>query len=209
MYVPSQLLLVAPATPSQQFPSQWAYVSADDSVATISASGYFALDSHTMTNNAYALQLNDLISVVAADGFANLRVSAIVPAVQTVAAVSVNAVISASATVSPGSMLMFPVRAAAGVTNSITLTMKQAVRVVDFHGINLAVGGAGDTLQLKNGVTALSNALDMSGADGSLVRASSLATAVRSVAAGGTLVVTKTAGAGVQAIDAIIVVQAI
>ena len=86
---------------------------------------------------------------------------------------------------------------AAGATNTVALTMDRAFTVTDVMARN--TGGAGtssDTLQLKNGSTAISDALDMNIADNLIARAASIDDAQHQIAAGGTLNVTATDGGG-------------
>ena len=86
---------------------------------------------------------------------------------------------------------------AAGATNTVALTMDRAFTVTDVRERN--TGGAGtssDTLQLKNGSTAISDALDMNIADNLIARAASIDDAQHEIAAGGTLNVTATDGGG-------------
>ena len=70
---------------------------------------------------------------------------------------------------------------AAGATNTVALTMDRAFTVTDVMARN--TGGAGtssDTLQLKNGSTAISDALDMNIADNLIARAAYLLSGRRS-----------------------------
>ena len=86
---------------------------------------------------------------------------------------------------------------AAGASNTVALTIDRAFTVTDVMARN--TGGAGsssDTLQLKNGSTAISDALDMNIADNLIARAASIDDAQHEIAAGGTLNVTATDGGG-------------
>ena len=84
--------------------------------------------------------------------------------------------------------VMLRVNTAAGADNTVALTMERKFTVTDVQAQN--IGGAGassDTLQVKNGASAISNALDMSGADNVIVRAGTIDDAQMEIAAGGTL----------------------
>ena len=86
---------------------------------------------------------------------------------------------------------------AAGATNTVALTMDRAFTVTDVMARN--TGGAGtssDTLQLKNGSTAISDALDINIEDNLIARAAAIDDAQHEIAAGGTLNVTATDGGG-------------
>ena len=89
------------------------------------------------------------------------------------------------------------VNTAAGADNTVALTMERKFTVTDVQAQN--IGGAGassDTLQVKNGASAISNALDMSGADNVIVRAGTIDDAQMEIAAGGTLNVVATDDSG-------------
>jgi hypothetical protein len=86
-------------------------------------------------------------------------------------------------------IVAIPITAAEAGNFSFTAPYK--LRVLDCWALH--EGGAGeasDTVQLKNGATAITDAIDWSGADKVLVRAGEIDDAQRDVADGGTLVVT-------------------
>ena len=77
------------------------------------------------------------------------------------------------------------VAAAAGDTDVI---VKQKIRVVDVWAVKTAAnGGAGDTVTVKNGATAITDAMDLNATDKSVVRAGTIDDAQHEIAAGGTL----------------------
>lgn len=70
-------------------------------------------------------------------------------------------------------------------------------RVIDFEFVKtVGAGGAANTCQLKNGATAITNAVDTNIADAVVARAGTISDAQHRVAAGGTLRVTNTKAAG-------------
>jgi len=87
----------------------------------------------------------------------------------------------------------FDLAAGANADNDIVLTHK--TRVIDAHLILRGAGVASSVLTVKNGATAISNAMAGSGSDTALVRATTIDDASYDVAAGGTLRVTSSAGA--------------
>tara|TARA_B110001452_G_scaffold260928_1_gene259019 strand:+ start:474 stop:887 length:414 start_codon:yes stop_codon:yes gene_type:complete len=89
---------------------------------------------------------------------------------------------------------------AAGASNTVALTMERKFTLIDVNARNF--GGAGtsdDILTIKNGSTAITNAMAMEVADNAIVRAGSIDDAQHELAAGGTLnVVASNAGGGLQ-----------
>ena len=73
----------------------------------------------------------------------------------------------------------------------IVLTHKTEVTSVEVIK-KAAAGGAGDTIQVKNGATAITDAMDINVADKVVVRAATIDDAQTVIAAAGTLRVTKT-----------------
>lgn len=59
-------------------------------------------------------------------------------------------------------------------STDITIEAPCALRIFDVQAIALANGGAGDTVQIKNGSNAVTDALDLQGADKAIVRASTI-----------------------------------
>ena len=70
------------------------------------------------------------------------------------------------------------------------MVLTHKTRVVEVWAVATALGGVGDTVQVKNGANVISNALDMNVADTTVVRAGTLDDAQWQIAAGGTLRVT-------------------
>lgn len=87
----------------------------------------------------------------------------------------------------------FDLAAGALADTDIVLTRKE--RVIDAYLVLQGAGVASTTLQVKNGATAITNAMAASGSDQALVRAASLDDAAWDIASGGTLRVTSAAGA--------------
>ena len=92
--------------------------------------------------------------------------------------------------------VMIRVNTAAGATNSVSLTMERKFTVIDAHVILLGAGSSGDSLTVLNDSTAITDEMACTGSDKALVRAASIDDAAMEIAAGGTLKVTATDGAG-------------
>lgn len=82
---------------------------------------------------------------------------------------------------------------AGGADKDVTVTHK--VRVLDVIVVNKAAGGAGDTITVKNGATAITDAIDTNKADKTVTRAGTIDDAAHEIAAAGTLRVSKADGA--------------
>ena len=102
-------------------------------------------------------------------------------------------------------VFMIPIVAGALADTDIVSTHK--VRVLDAYLILRGAGVATTTLQVKNGMDAITNAMAASGSDQALVRAASIDDAHYEIAAGGTLRVTSATGATQPA--ALVVVTAV
>jgi len=92
-----------------------------------------------------------------------------------------------------GIPVLFVVPVAGGEAGDADVTMAHKVRVVDAWAVH--TGGAGeesDTLQVKNGTSAITDAMSWAGADNTVVRAASIDDSKHEIAAGGTLRVTTT-----------------
>ncbi len=92
-----------------------------------------------------------------------------------------------------GIPVLFVVPVAGGEAGDVDVTMAPKVRVVDAWAVH--TGGAGeesDTLQVKNGTSAITDAMSWAGADNTVVRAASIDDSKHEIAAGGTLRVTTT-----------------
>jgi hypothetical protein len=93
----------------------------------------------------------------------------------------------------PGLPVIFPVAIAGGAAADTDITIDGKHRVIDAWAQH--TGGAGeasDTIQVKNGGNAITDAMDWSGADNAIVRASSIDDANYEIADSGTLRVTTT-----------------
>ena len=82
---------------------------------------------------------------------------------------------------------------AGGADKDVIVTHK--IRVIDVVVQNKAAGGAADTITVKNGATAITDAIDTNKVDKTVTRAGTIDDAQSSIAAGGTLRVTKADGA--------------
>lgn len=101
----------------------------------------------------------------------------------------------ANANVVGGVPLIFRIDLAAGALADTDVVMTHKVRVIDAHLILRGAGVSSTTLQVKNGTSAITNAMAASGSDQALVRAATIDDAAYEIAAGGTLRVTSASGA--------------
>ena len=79
---------------------------------------------------------------------------------------------------------------------SVTVTTAHKMRIINVWCVNAAVGTASDTITIKNGATAISNAMDINKADKTVTTVGTLDDAQWDIASGGSYVVTETDGAG-------------
>jgi hypothetical protein len=80
-----------------------------------------------------------------------------------------------------------------GATADIDVVVDHKIRVIDVVVIKtVAAGGAGDAITVKNGATAITDAIDINAADKTVKRAGTIDDAQYEIAAGGTLRVTRT-----------------
>jgi hypothetical protein len=84
---------------------------------------------------------------------------------------------------------------AAGALADTDVVLTYKTRVIDAYLVLRGAGVASTVITVKNGATAITDAMAASGADKALVRAASLDDAQWEIAAGGTLRVTSSAGA--------------
>lgn len=99
----------------------------------------------------------------------------------------------ADANVIGGIPVLHRVAITGGAAGNTDVVLTHKTRVVDAWAVH--TGGAGeasDTIQVKNGANAISDAMDWSGADKAVVRAAQIDDANHEIAAGGTLRVTTT-----------------
>lgn len=133
---------------------------------------------------------------LATDAVENAKIKDAAVSLAKMAAASVNAAklaTVANGDVIPGIPVIFPVNIPDGVTGNVDVTITPKIRVIDFHVIKaVAAGGASDTIQLKNGTDAISDALNIEVADKAVVRAASIDDAFSEIAAAGTLRITRT-----------------
>jgi hypothetical protein len=94
-----------------------------------------------------------------------------------------------------GIPVLFPFTIAAGALADQDITVTHKIRVIDAWVVLRGAGVANTTFQVKNGSTAITDAMAASGSDTALVRAAVLDDAAYEVAAGGTLRVTSATGA--------------
>lgn len=87
------------------------------------------------------------------------------------------------------------------LTGDVDVTLTHKTRIVDVHCIGTATGGAADTVTVKNGATAITNAIDMNVADQTVVRVGTIDDAAYEIAAAGTLRVS-----GASAVNAEVVI---
>jgi len=96
-----------------------------------------------------------------------------------------------------GGLLVVHRITASALTGDVDVTLTHKTRVLDVWAVHTAAAGAGDTVQVKNAATAITDALDLNVADQTVVRAGTIDDAQHDIAAGGTLRVT-----GASAVDA-------
>ena len=86
---------------------------------------------------------------------------------------------------------------AAGATNTVALTMERKFTLIDVNARNFGGDGtSSDALTIKNGSSAITDAIAMTGADNIIARAGSIDDAQHEIAAGGTLNVVASNGSG-------------
>ena len=100
---------------------------------------------------------------------------------------------AADANVIGGLMVLHRVDVADGATADVDVTLTHKTRVLDVWLVKTAAaGGASDTITVKNGATAITDAMDINVADKIIVRAGTIDDAQHEIAAAGTLRVTRT-----------------
>lgn len=107
--------------------------------------------------------------------------------------VGTQAAVVADANVIGGLLVLHQVTVPDGATGDVDITLTHKTRVIDILVVKTtAAGGASDTITVKNGATAITNAMDLNVADKALVRAGTIDDAQWDIAAAGTLRVTRT-----------------
>lgn len=106
-----------------------------------------------------------------------------------------SAAVQAAANVIGAIPLLFRIDIAAGALGNADVVMTHKVRVVDAWLVLRGAGVSNTTLQVKNGTSAITDAMAASGSDKALVRAAQIDDAAHEIAAGGTLRVTSATGA--------------
>lgn len=101
--------------------------------------------------------------------------------------------VTATSSATGGVPIIYKV-AAAALTGDITVTIPHKIEVLDVWCVAGAAGGAGDTITVKNGSTAITNAIDLNIADKTRAAAGTIDDAQVQVAAGANLVVTGASG---------------
>lgn len=102
----------------------------------------------------------------------------------------------ADAAVIGGIPVVFRIDTAGGATADTDVTVTHKIRVLDVWVVNNSVGTASDTITIKSTANAITDAIDVSGADETVARAGTFDDAFVDIAASGILRVTETDGAG-------------
>lgn len=99
----------------------------------------------------------------------------------------------ANANVIGGIPVVHRIDIADGVTADVDVVLTHKTRVIDAYLVKTGgAGGGSDTIQVKNGATAITNAMDINVADTTVVRAGTIDDAQHEIAAAGTLRITRT-----------------
>ncbi len=92
-----------------------------------------------------------------------------------------------------GVPVLFRIPVPAGVTGNVDVVSTHKVRVIDAWLVKTtAAGGGGGTIQVKNGATAITDAISIDIADKAIARAATIDDAQHEIAAAGTLRITRT-----------------
>lgn len=93
----------------------------------------------------------------------------------------------------PSLLVVHEITVPDGATGDVDVVLDKKTRIIDVWLVKTAgAGGTSDTITVKNGSTAITDALDINVADKVVVRAGTIDDAQASVAAAGTLRVTRT-----------------
>ena len=147
------------------------------------------------TNRKMTFASGAVLDVDAASGI--LAVAAGEIALAEIAAASLDGTIAkvvANANVIGGVPVVHRIDITAGALGDTDVILTHKTRVIDAWLILRGTGVATTTLTVKNGATAITNAMAASGADKDLVRAASIDDAQHEIAAAGTLRVTSATG---------------
>lgn len=106
-----------------------------------------------------------------------------------------NVAVSGNVNVDGAIPVLHRIDIAAGALADTDVVLTDKTRVIDAWLVLRGAGVASTTLQVKNGATAITNAMAASGSDQALVRATTIDDASWEIAAGGTLRVTSASGA--------------
>lgn len=99
----------------------------------------------------------------------------------------------ANANVIGGIPVVHRIDIADGATADVDTVLTHKTRIIDVHLVKTAgAGGASDTIQVKNGANAVTDAMDINVADQVVVRAGTIDDAQHEIAAAGTLRITRT-----------------
>ena len=103
----------------------------------------------------------------------------------------------ADANVIGGIPVVHRIAIADAATGDVDVVLTHKTLIIDVHAVKTgALGGAANTVQVKNGATAITDALDLNVADEVVVRAGTISDASHEIAAAGTLRITRTKAGG-------------
>ena len=98
--------------------------------------------------------------------------------------------------VTAGIPILYRVQMIGGPTMTTPVEITEKSRVIDAWVINKAAGTSSDTITIKNGTDAITDAMDIAGANKTVKGVSTIDDAFYDIAAGGTMNVTETDGGG-------------
>lgn len=101
----------------------------------------------------------------------------------------------ANANAAGGIPVLHRIDVAAGANGNVDVVLTKKTRVVDAWAVLTGAGVASAVMTVKNGSNAITDGMDVSGADKTLVRAAQIDDAAHEIAAAGTLRVTGSGGA--------------
>lgn len=116
---------------------------------------------------------------------------------------------TADAPVIGGIPIIFPIATAGGATANTDVTSTHKIQIIDVWVVNTGLGTAGDTIQIFNGASAVTDAIDINKADETVTRAGTIDDTLAVISAAGTLRVTETDGGGADSPSTIVYVLAI